>query len=157
MGLGVSACGSGKTSTPSSESSSSCDVVVSSDMKVKPTVSIPGCAVKPSGLVIKDISPGTGAPAKAGDAVTVQYVGVSWSTKQQFDASWDSGQPFVVQPLGTAQVIAGWNQGLVGAKAGSRRLLIIPPQLGYGPQANGPIAANETLVFVVDVVSISTP
>lgn len=99
---------------------------------------------------------GSGPAAKAGDSVTVKYDGISWSTKQQFDASWDNGiGQFTVAPLGQAQVIDGWNQGLIGVKKGERRLLIIPPALGYGAQANGPIAANETLIFVVDVVSIS--
>jgi peptidylprolyl isomerase len=106
--------------------------------------------------VTREIVAGTGPAAKAGGSVTVKYVGVSWSTKQQFDASWDNGLgQFTVAPLGQAQVIEGWNQGLIGVKKGERRLLVIPPSLGYGPQGNGPIAPNETLIFVVDVMSVS--
>jgi peptidylprolyl isomerase len=132
-------------------------VNVSTDMSKKPTISFADGAAKPAQLQITDVVEGTGPAAKNGDAVSVQYVGVSWSSRQQFDASWDRGaQPFTVQPLGRASVISGWNQGLVGAKAGGRRLLVIPPDLGYGARgAGGAIGPNETLVFVVDVVSIN--
>ncbi len=163
VALGVAACGSSSDSSGSTGSGtnvgaahSSCDVVVSKDLATKPTITVPSCATKPTDLVTKDIVTGTGPAAKAGDSVTVKYVGVSWSTRQQFDASWDNGLgQFTVAPLGQASVITGWNQGLIGVKKGGRRLLVIPPSLGYGAQANGPIAANETLVFVVDVVSIN--
>jgi peptidylprolyl isomerase len=83
----------------------------------------------------------------------MQYVGDSWSTGEQFDASWDRGEPFTFA-LGSGGVIAGWDQGIVGMKQGGRRLLIIPPDLGYGPAGQGPIAPNETLVFVVDLEQI---
>jgi peptidylprolyl isomerase len=107
----------------------------------------------PATLQMKDITVGTGAAAKTGDNVTVQYVGVSFTTKQQFDASWDNGSPFQFQLGG--QVIAGWNQGVVGMQVGGRRLLVIPPDLGYGAQGYPPkIPPNDTLVFVVDLVSI---
>lgn len=163
IGLGATACGSSSgpgNSAPvaggsASASVGTCDVQVGTNTSSKPTITIPGCAKKPVGLVTRDVVAGTGPAAKAGDAVTVKYVGVSWSTKQQFDASWDNGLgQFTVQPLGSAGVIDGWNQGLIGVKQGARRLLVIPPALGYGAQANGPIAANETLVFVVDVLSV---
>ena len=82
------------------------------------------------------------------------YVGVSWSTGKEFDASWDRGNPFQFV-LGRGQVIGGWDQGVQGMKVGGRRRLTIPPELGYGAQgAGGVIAPNETLVFVVDLVSI---
>ena len=68
-------------------------------------------------------------------------------------ASWDSGQPFPFQ-LGAGMVIQGWDQGMVGMQKGGRRLLVIPPELGYGPQGAGPIGPNETLIFVVDLVKI---
>jgi peptidylprolyl isomerase len=158
IGLGLAACGSsssGDSTKPATAATGNCDVQVSTDTSVKPTVTVPSCASKPTSLVTRDIVAGSGPAAKAGDSVTVKYDGISWSTKQQFDASWDNGLgQFTVAPLGQAQVIEGWNQGLIGAKKGERRLLIIPPDLGYGAQANGPIAANETLIFVVDVVSI---
>ncbi|MGH2946346.1 MAG: FKBP-type peptidyl-prolyl cis-trans isomerase [Solirubrobacteraceae bacterium] len=101
---------------------------------------------------MEDIVEGKGRAAKAGSTVSVQYVGVSWSTGQEFDASWNSGQPFPF-PLGGGQVIPGWDQGVEGMKNGGRRLLVIPPELGYGAAGSPPvIAPNETLVFVVDMV-----
>ena len=124
---------------------------ISKDTKSKPEVPAPQ-GDPPSELVIRDIVPGKGAKAKAGDEMSMQYVGNSWSTGQQFDASWDRGaQPFTFQ-LGAGMVIPGWDQGLVGLKKGGRRLLIIPPDMGYGAQGtpDGTIAPNETLVFVVD-------
>jgi peptidylprolyl isomerase len=134
-----------------------CDVQVSGPAKQKPTVTIPDNCDPPAELKVRDVSEGSGAAAKEGDSVEVNYLGVGWSTKAEFDSSWKPGRkPFSVSPLGQAQVIDGWNQGLVGAKAGGRRLLVIPPGLGYGAQGQGPIKANETLVFVVDVVSIKS-
>jgi peptidylprolyl isomerase len=134
-----------------------CDVKVGTDLAVKPSITVPDNCDAPKSLESRDIVAGNGAEVKAGDAVSVQYSGVAWSTKEQFDASWDRGaQPFTVQPVGSARVIEGWNQGLIGAKQGSRRLLVIPPDLGYGEQgAGGDIKPGETLVFVVDVVSVN--
>jgi peptidylprolyl isomerase len=106
----------------------------------------------PAELVTEDIVKGQGPAAKAGDQLTMQYVGVSWSTSQEFDASWDRGEPFRFQ-LGAGMVIPGWDEGLVGMRRGGRRLLVIPPDMGYGPQGQPPaIGPNETLVFVVDLV-----
>ena len=97
---------------------------------------------------------GTGAQASNGSLLTVHYVGVSWSTGQQFDASWDRNEPFQL-PLGQGMVIQGWELGLQGMKVGGQRQIIIPPDLGYGAAgAGGVIAPNETLVFVVDLLSI---
>ena len=109
----------------------------------------------PAQLEVKDLIVGTGPAAKAGDNVTVQYVGVAYSSKKQFDASWDRGQPFSFV-LGQGQVIPGWDDGVVGMQVGGRRELIIPPNLAYG--ANSPsaaIAANDTLIFIVDLVKIN--
>ena len=103
--------------------------------------------------VITDDVVGTGAAIAPSDTVTVQYVGVGQISKQQFDASWDRGEPAT---FNVDQVIAGWSQGLIGMKVGGRRTLIIPGALAYG--ANPPsaeIKADETLVFVVDLVSIN--
>ena len=84
----------------------------------------------------------------------MQYVGVSFSTGEQFDASWDRGQPFQFQ-LGAQMVIPGWDQGVAGMKVGGRRRLVIPPDLAYGRQGSPPaIGPSETLVFVIDLVSI---
>ena len=108
----------------------------------------------PRKLVKEDIVKGSGPGAKPGDTVVVNYVGVSFSTGEEFDASWDSGQTFPVQ-LGAGGVIEGWEKGLVGIKKGGRRELVIPPELGYGAQGSPPaIAPNETLVFVIDAVDI---
>jgi peptidylprolyl isomerase len=108
----------------------------------------------PTSLQVRDIVKGKGPAAKAGNALTMQYVGVSYSTGQEFDASWDRGRPFQFQ-LGAGMVIPGWDQGLVGIKPGGRRELVIPPDLAYGPQGRPPaIGPNETLVFIVDAVKV---
>lgn len=130
-----------------------CDVTVSTDTTMKPEITVPDCD-KPTELQTRDIVEGRGSAAKAGDTVTVHYTGLSWSTKAEFDSSWGA-DPLAVAPLGRASVIDGWNQGLIGVKAGGRRLLVIPADLGYGQSGNGPIAPGETLVFVVDVVSVN--
>lgn len=120
----------------------------------KPDVTIPD-GPPPDELRIEDLTVGDGAEATAGTRVTVHYVGVSWSTGQQFDASWDRGQEFGFG-LGAGQVISGWDQGVQGMKVGGRRRLTIPPHLGYGQQgAGGVIAPGETLVFVVDLLGVS--
>jgi peptidylprolyl isomerase len=110
--------------------------------------------VPPAKLVTTDLTVGDGAEAKAGDRVTVQYVGVSCSTGKQFDASWDSGRPAT---FSLDEVIAGWTEGIPGMKVGGRRLLMIPPALGYGsrPPSGSGIAPGETLIFVVDLVALS--
>ncbi|MDT7571828.1 MAG: hypothetical protein QOE05_2002 [Actinomycetota bacterium] len=123
------------------------------DLSKKPVVEVPDGPM-PCQLDVQDIVPGTGAAAKVGDHLTMKYVGVTWSTGKQFDASWDNGQDFDFD-LGAGRVIQGWDQGLVGMKQGGRRQLVIPPQLGYGDQAQGEdIPANSTLIFVVDLVKI---
>lgn len=123
------------------------------DLDRKPVIAKP-TGEPPTELVTTDLVVGTGPAAKAGDTVTVQYVGVSHSTGEEFDASWERDEPFSF-PLGAGQVIPGWDQGVAGMKVGGRRELIIPPDLGYGPQGSPPaIAPNETLIFVVDLVEI---
>ncbi|KAA9166740.1 FKBP-type peptidyl-prolyl cis-trans isomerase [Amycolatopsis acidicola] len=108
----------------------------------------------PAGLEITDLTEGTGAEANAGQVVSVHYVGVSHSSGEQFDASWDRGQPLRF-PLGQGHVIPGWDQGVVGMKVGGRRKLVIPPHLAYGERgAGGVIKPNETLIFVVDLVEV---
>ena len=119
----------------------------------KPTVEIPDTP-PPTELVIDDITVGDGDEAVAGRSVDVHYVGVSWSTGRQFDASWDRGSSFSFG-LGGGQVIQGWDQGVAGMKVGGRRRLTIPPELGYGSRgAGGVIGPNETLVFVVDLLGV---
>ena len=119
----------------------------------KPKVDIPS-GPAPKKLTIKDLKKGTGAAAKSGDTLTVNYVGVLFKGGKEFDNSYDRGQPFPFQ-LGAGMVIPGWDNGLVGMKVGGRRMLIIPPKDGYGASGSGPIPANATLVFVVDLQSIS--
>ncbi|HLU27833.1 MAG TPA: FKBP-type peptidyl-prolyl cis-trans isomerase [Glycomyces sp.] len=137
------------------EISEGCEVEVSTDTEAKPQVRVPDCE-PPTELFVADVVEGSGAEAAAGDSVSVHYAGFHWTNGAQFDASWDRGSSFDVTPLGSAPVIQGWNDGLVGAKVGDRRLLVLPPELGYGAAgAGGVIGPNETLVFVVDVVAIN--
>jgi peptidylprolyl isomerase len=171
LSLGAAACGEDDESSPSGTGSDEAAATptptptaseagieaivqgIGKDTKTKPEVPAPK-GDPPAELVIRDIVAGKGPKAKAGDQLTMQYVGISWSTGQQFDASWDRGaEPFAFE-LGAGMVIPGWDEGLVGLRKGGRRLLIIPPEMGYGPQGtpDGTIAPNETLIFVVDRV-----
>ena len=135
------------------EPSTVASVAGTTDMSKKPAIEVPD-GPPPCNLVVGDIVKGTGAAAKTGDNLTMKYVGVLYSNGKQFDASWDSGQDFPFT-LGAGKVIPGWDQGLVGMKVGGRRQLIIPPELAYGDQDQGPdLPANSTLIFVVDLVKI---
>jgi peptidylprolyl isomerase len=128
---------------------------ISKDLTEKPQVAKPA-GDPPAELQKTDIVKGKGKAAKAGDTVSVQYVGNSWSTGTQFDASWDRGSEPFEFPLGAGQVIPGWDQGVAGMKPGGRRLLVIPPDLAYGAQSPSPdIGPNETLIFVVDLEKVS--
>jgi peptidylprolyl isomerase len=118
-----------------------------------PTVTVPS-GTPPKSLQSADLIVGTGATAAPGDNVTVQYVLATYSSGKVVQSSWTS-QPFTFQ-LGAGQVIPGWDKGVVGMKVGGRRELIVPPSLGYGDQSPGPgIAANDTLVFVIDLLKVS--
>jgi peptidylprolyl isomerase len=118
----------------------------------KPEVDYPEGA-PPKVLEITDIWEGDGKVAGAGDTVEVHYVGVAYSSGEEFDASWNRGEPLRFR-LGVGQVIQGWDQGVQGMKVGGRRKLVIPPDLGYGSRgASGAIKPNETLIFVCDLVS----
>ncbi|MET9119777.1 MULTISPECIES: FKBP-type peptidyl-prolyl cis-trans isomerase [unclassified Streptomyces] len=119
----------------------------------KPEIDFPG-GEPPADLEIKDLWEGDGEVAKAGDFVKVHYVGVAFSTGEEFDASWNRGTPLEFQ-LGVGQVISGWDQGVQGMKVGGRRQLIIPAHLAYGDRgAGGRIAPGETLIFVCDLVAV---
>lgn len=108
----------------------------------------------PKKLEIEEIEKGSGAEAKAGDEVTVQYVGVGYESEKEFDSSWSRNEPFSFG-LGAGQVIPGWDKGVEGMKVGGRRELIIPPNLAYGPQGSPPvIGPNETLIFVIDLLAV---
>ena len=149
VALAPSACGKDKKTGGSSTSGSSSGEALGK----KPTVTVPPGS-PPTVLEKKDLIVGAGAEAVAGKKVSVQYVGVSLSTKKQFDASWDRGAPFSFV-LGQGNVIKGWDQGVPGMKVGGRRQLVIPPGLAYGANGAPPaIGPNETLVFVVDLLSV---
>src|ERR671933_820193 len=120
----------------------------------KPQVTVPSGEQPPKQLVIEDVVEGYGDEARPGHDVEVHYVGVAWSTGQQFDASWDRGRTFSF-PLGGGRVIKGWDDGVAGMRVGGRRKLTIPPHLGYGAAGAGnAIRGNETLVFVVDLLDV---
>ena len=119
----------------------------------KPEVDFPG-GEPPADLQINDITEGDGEVAKAGDTVQVHYVGVAYSTGEEFDSSYDRGDPLQFQ-LGAGRVIAGWDQGVQGMRVGGRRQLVIPPHLAYGDRGAGnAIAPGETLIFVCDLVAV---
>jgi peptidylprolyl isomerase len=144
------AADSAPSSAPETETEAAPDLT---DTTVKPVIEKPS-GVPPRRLVKEDIVKGKGPGAKPGDTVVVHYVGVSFSSGEEFDASWDIGQPLPVE-LGAGDVIGGWEKGLVGIKAGGRRKLTIPPEQAYGAEGAPPsIAPNETLVFVIDALAI---
>ena len=121
----------------------------------KPHVYVPPGETPPAEMVIEDLEVGDGAEATSGNNVEVHYVGVSWRTRQQFDASWDRGDTFEFR-LGAGQVISGWDEGVAGMKVGGRRRLVLPPDKAYGKRgAGGVIGPDETLVFVVDLLGLT--
>lgn len=125
-------------------------VTVTGTIEERPVVALNG-AGPATELLAQDVVAGTGATVAAGDTITVQYLGALLDGTV-FDETWDDGQS-VTFPL--TGVIQGWQQGLVGAQAGARRLLVVPPALGYGAAGNGPIGPDQTLVFVVDVLAVN--
>lgn len=115
-----------------------------------PTISAP-TGNPPADLVTEDVIEGSGKAAVADSTLTVHYTLMAWSTGQVVESSW-AGEPAT---FGLNQVITGWQQGIPGMKEGGRRLLVIPPSLGYGEAGGGPIGPNETLIFVVDLIKVS--
>lgn len=119
----------------------------------KPEIDFPEGAA-PDDLVIDDLIEGEGEPAKAGDTVSTHYVGVSHSTGEEFDSSWNRGEPLEFR-LGVGMVIAGWDQGIEGMRVGGRRSLTIPAHLAYGDRGAGAdIKPGESLIFVVDLADV---
>jgi peptidylprolyl isomerase len=119
----------------------------------KPEIDFPD-GEPPAELLIVDEIEGDGEVAVSGHTVVAHYVGVAFSTGEEFDSSWGRGDPLAF-PLGKGRVIKGWDQGLLGMKVGGRRRLVIPPDLAYGDRgAGGAIAPGETLIFVVDLVDV---
>lgn len=129
------------------------DITVTGAFGAKPTITIPDTCSAPTRLVTKDLAQGTGATAQAGSTLQMNYDLVTWSDKVDQQNSFGSS-PFSFS-LGEGTAIPGWDQGLEGIRQGGRRLLVIPPNLGYGARGNGPIKPNETLVFVVDAVQVA--
>jgi peptidylprolyl isomerase len=114
----------------------------------------PPTGMPPADLETTDITVGEGPQAQAGQTVSVHYVGVSFSSGEEFDSSWNRGQTLDF-PLGRGHVIPGWDQGVQGMRVGGRRRLVIPPHLAYGDRgAGGVIKPGETLVFVVDLMGV---
>ena len=161
--LAVAGCG-GSSDSSSSEStagtteqsgggSTGGGSAAATDTGKKPKVTVPKGA-PPKELEIEEIVEGSGAEAKSGDEVTVQYVGVGYESEEEFDSSWSRNEPFTFG-LGAGQVIPGWDQGVEGMKVGGRRELIIPPELAYGEAGSPPvIGKNETLIFVIDLLAV---
>lgn len=154
LALAAAGCGGDDSTTASTEGEAAAAAGSSGSAETsRPQVTVPKGA-PPKKLVIEDLKTGTGAEAKAGDEVTVNYVGVNYGNGKEFDASWDRGEPFPFQ-LGAGMVIPGWDKGVEGMKVGGRRELIIPPNLAYGPEGRPPvIPPNETLIFVIDLVEV---
>lgn len=127
---------------------------ISSDLSTEPQIPKPA-GQPPAKLVKEDVVEGKGPRVKPGDKVSVQYTGVAFSTGQKFDASWDRGAEAFSFRVGAGAVIPGWDRGIPGMRVGGRRVLTIPARLAYGAAGSPPaIGPDETLVFVVDLVSI---
>ncbi|MBW4720926.1 FKBP-type peptidyl-prolyl cis-trans isomerase [Saccharothrix obliqua] len=119
----------------------------------KPAITVPTGCKPQDGLLVKDITEGTGAEIKAGSNAELHYVLATFRDRKTREASWDNGKPLALENIGQASVIQGWNEGLIGLKEGGRRLLVVPSDKGY-PQGSGSIQPGETLVFVVDAVKV---
>jgi peptidylprolyl isomerase len=148
--IAIAGCGGGDSTTGSATGESPESGATSTKPVVKPPQGPP-----PKQLEIKDLVEGSGEEAKAGDEVTVDYVGVLYKSGKEFDSSWSRNETFPLA-LGAGEVIPGWEQGIEGMKAGGRRELIIPPKLAYQARGYPPaIPPNETLIFVVDLREVS--
>lgn len=125
--------------------------IVSANAGEAPSISAPS-GTPPAELTTSDVIVGSGAEVLPTSTLTVHYTLMAWSTGQVVESSWDSGAPATF-PL--ANLVEGWKIGLPGAKVGGRRLLILPPEMGYGPAGSGPIGPNETLIFAIDIIGVS--
>ncbi|MEU1207323.1 FKBP-type peptidyl-prolyl cis-trans isomerase [Nocardia sp. NPDC005825] len=131
------------------------DIKVDGGFGTAPTITLPADCDPPKELITKDLVVGSGPEAKAGDKLSTNYTLITWSNQKKLDSSFDRGKPLPLT-LGAGQVIKGWDQGLVGIQEGSRRLLIIPPALGYGDRPPSGMKPGETLVFVTDAVKVGS-
>jgi peptidylprolyl isomerase len=148
---GTTAEGTTAESTPFPKKSPPDPAKIETD-KTKPKVTVPK-EQAPKGLAFKDLEEGTGAPAKKGDSLTVQYVGVGYNSKSEFESTWED-KPYTFT-LGAGEVLPGMEQGIEGMKAGGRRELIVPSSLAYGAEGVQPaIGPNETLLYVVDLLAV---
>jgi len=158
LALAVAGCGSSDDDSSSTQATSEATTTEQSggdtNLDAKPKVTVPD-GPAPKQLETKEIVEGDGAEAKAGDEVTVQYVGVGYDSKEEFDSSWSRSEPFTFT-LGAGEVIEGWDEGVAGMKVGGRRELTIPANMAYGPTGSPPvIGPNETLIFVVDLLAVN--
>ena len=156
LALAVAGCGSSDDDSSSTQASGDATTTEQSggdaNLNAKPKVTVPD-GPAPKQLEEVDIVEGDGAEAKSGDEVTVQYVGVGYDSKEEFDSSWSRGEP---STFDLDEVIPGWNEGIAGMKVGGRRELTIPANLAYGPAGSPPvIGPNETLIFVVDLLAVN--
>jgi peptidylprolyl isomerase len=153
LAIAVAGCGGSDDSSSDSTASSGSAESGLTDTSKKPKVIVPA-GISPDQFAYKEIVEGTGAAAKAGDKVSVQYVGVGYDTKKEFDTSWGGTEPFSFS-LGAGEVISGWDKGVEGMKVGGRRELVLPADLAYGPAGSPPnIGPNETLIFVIDLLEV---
>ena len=155
LALALAGCGGddGETAAKATATPKATPTPSNTDVTKKPVVTVPD-ELPPDTLQKRDIVTGKGPVAKKGDTVSMQYVGLTWSTSVEFDASWDRGKPYTFK-LGEGNVIAGWDQGIPGMRKGGRRELTIPADLAYGAQGSGSdIGPNECLRFIVDLVKL---
>jgi peptidylprolyl isomerase len=151
--LALAGCGGSGDDTAATTTPKATATPDNTDVTKKPKVTVPD-ELPPEKLEIEDIVKGKGPAAKNGDKVSMQYVGLTWSTSVEFDTSWDDGKPFPLT-LGKGDVIKGWDEGIPGMRKGGRRQLTIPAELAYGAQGSPPnIGPNECLRFIIDLVKI---
>ena len=146
-----------QTPTPTATAgTSACSATpTTTDMATKPAASVPAGSSAPAKTTFTDVVIGKGPEAKAGSSVAVKYVGVLFDSCKEFDSSWSRGPEDTLPFSVGGGVITGFSTGVTGMKVGGRRQVIIPPADGYGDQDNGPIPGGSTLIFVIDLVSVS--
>ena len=149
----ITGCGGGSDSSSDTTASSGAAEASLTDTSKKPEATVPQ-GISPEKFAYKDIVEGTGPVAKSGDKVTVQYEGIGFDSKKEFDSSWSRNEPFSFT-LGGGEVIKGWDQGVEGMKVGGRRELVLPASLAYGAAGSPPsIGPNETLIFIIDLLKV---
>ncbi|MGY1914807.1 FKBP-type peptidyl-prolyl cis-trans isomerase [Blastococcus sp. SYSU DS0973] len=152
----LTACGGDEAGSSNGEWATAVAEEVSPDLSVAPEVPATD-AEPPTELVVEDVVVGDGAEAVDGSTVAVKYVGAFYETGEEFDSSWSRAVDETLPvTLGAGQVIPGFEQGITGMQVGGRRVIAIPSELGYGDQARGPIPADSTLVFVIDLVEVAS-